>query len=259
MFRLFADQILHKRRQQEEMASAAVIQRSLLPDLSDLTAAAGSVDLHAEMRAARHVGGDFYDFFMLDEARLAIAIGDVCGKGMPASLFMAIVVTVLRIAARQERDVHSAIAMANSILCSNNSSSMFATLIYGVLDLRTGLLEYCNCGHNRPLLLRKNSEPASLPGGGLPVALFPQTVYEVFRATLEPGDVMMLITDGVTEAMTRSGEEFGDERLIAMLTGLQDEPTSVFVSKVFSAVDAFADGADPSDDITCIALKRLGQ
>ncbi|MGO8954289.1 MAG: SpoIIE family protein phosphatase [Rhodomicrobium sp.] len=256
-FRRFADQILHKRRQQDEMASAAIIQQSLLPDPSVLAAFAGRLDLHAEMRAARHVGGDFYDFFMLDDGRLAIAIGDVCGKGIPASLFMAIVVTVLRLAARQERNVQSAVALANSILCSNNASSMFATLIYGVLDLGTGLLEYCNCGHNQPLLLKRHGEPLSLPGGGLPVALFPEVTPQVFRATVEPGDVMVFITDGVTEAMTRSSEEFGEKRLIDMLSGLQEGPASGFVSRIFSAVNAFADGADPSDDITVVALKRL--
>ena len=131
-FHRFASQILDKRRQHDEMASAAIIQQSFLPKTSNLAAIEGVLELHAEMRPAREVGGDFYDFFMLDADHFAIAIGDVCGKGIAASLFMAVVVTVLRTAAREEKDVASTISRANSLLCRDNASSMFATAFYAV-------------------------------------------------------------------------------------------------------------------------------
>src|SRR6185503_11708835 len=119
---------------------------------------------------AREVGGDFYDFFMLDADHLAIAIGDICGKGIAASLFMAVVVTVLRTAAYEEKNVASTISRTNAILCRDNVSSMFATVFYAVLNLRTGALEYCNCGHNAPHCLLATGETRELSATGLPLA-----------------------------------------------------------------------------------------
>ena len=107
------------------------------------------------MRPAREVGGDFYDFIPLDSNRLALVVGDVCGKGMPASLFMSVVVTVLRMAAREEQNAASAIARANALLCQDNKASMFATCFFAVLHLSEGVLEYCNCGHNAPIHLSR--------------------------------------------------------------------------------------------------------
>ena len=160
-FHRFASQILDKRRQHDEMASAAIIQQSFLPKTSNLAAIEGVLELHAEMRPAREVGGDFYDFFMLDANHLAIAIGDICGKGIAASLFMAVVVTVLRTAAHEEKNVASIISRANSLLCRDNASSMFATAFYAVLNLRSGVLEYCNCGHNAPFCFSPQAKPAT--------------------------------------------------------------------------------------------------
>lgn len=255
-FRRFADQIVHKRRQQDEMASAAVIQQSLLPDLALLQIPAGT-GLHAAMRPARHVGGDFYDVLMLDNNRLAIVAGDVCGKGMPASLFMAVAVTVLRVVARQEHRLGAMLKLANAILCANNPSSMFATVLYGVLDLETGDFEYCNCGHQPPLLLRPSGELSSLPGGGLALAMMPDLPARVFSAKVRPGDALIFITNGVTEAMDGASEEFGEDRLGAALAGRNASAQDI-VSSIFSAVDAFAGGTEQFDDITCVAVKFQG-
>jgi phosphoserine phosphatase RsbU/P len=255
-FHRFASQILDKRRQHDEMASAAIIQQSFLPKTSNLAAIEGVLELHAEMRPAREVGGDFYDFFMLDADHFAIAIGDVCGKGIAASLFMAVVVTVLRTAAREEKDVASTISRANSLLCRDNASSMFATAFYAVLNLRSGVLEYCNCGHNAPFQLLSSGETRGFPATGLPLALFADRSPAMASVTLNQSDTLVLFTDGVTEAMNLSQEELGEAAFIEILAGSRDRPVAEIVSRIFSTVDSFSQGTEQTDDITCIAIRR---
>jgi serine phosphatase RsbU (regulator of sigma subunit) len=257
-FRRFAGQILDKRRVHDEMASAALIQQAMLPHSSAIEATRGTLDLHAEMRPALQVGGDLYDFFMLNQDRLAFTIGDVCGKGIPASLFMAMVVTVLRIAAKEVQDVGSIMRRANAILCCENASSMFATLFFGILDLRTGLLEYCNCGHIPPVVLSHDTDLRRLPGSGLPIGLFPDQTQQVHAVALVPEDRLFLFTDGITEAMSVSGVEFGEDRLEASITALRALPASELVLGVISAVKEFTHGAEQSDDITCLAIRWDG-
>jgi len=255
-FHRFASQILNKRRQHDEMASAAIIQQSFLPKTSNLASNESVIELQAEMRPAREVGGDFFDFFMLDADHLAFAIGDICGKGMAASLFMAVVVTVLRTAAHGEKNVASIISRANSLLCRDNASSMFATVFYGVLNLRSGLLEYCNCGHNAPLLFLSSGEIRSFPATGLPLALYADRSPAMASVTLNPSDTLVLFTDGVTEAMNLSKEEFGEAAFIETLAGSRDRPGAEIISRIFSTVDSFAQGTEQTDDITCIAIRR---
>lgn len=255
-FHRFSSQILDKRRQHDELASAAIIQQSFLPNTSNLTAIDGVLELHAEMRPVREVGGDFYDFFMLDADHLAIAIGDICGKGIAASLFMAVVVTVLRTAAHEEKDVASTIARTNTVLCRDNASSMFATVFYAVLNLRSGVLEYCNCGHNAPFLILPTGETRSFPATGLPLALFADQASAMARVTLSPSDTLVLFTDGVTEAMNLSKEELGEVAFIETLASSRDRPVAEIVSGIFSTVDSFSQGAEQTDDITCIAIRR---
>lgn len=255
-FRRFASQILDKRRQHDELASAAIIQQSFLPKTANLASIESILELHAEMRPAREVGGDFYDFFMLDADHLAIAIGDICGKGIAASLFMAVVVTVLRTAAHEEQDVASTIARANSVLSRDNASSMFATAFYAVLNLRTGVMEYCNCGHNAPFLVLPSGETRSFPATGLPLALYADRTPAVARLTLSHSDIFVLFTDGVTEAMNASQEELGEAAFVEALAGSRLLPVAEIVSRIFSAVDSFAQGAEQTDDITCLAIRR---
>jgi len=255
-FHRFSSQILDKRRQHDELASAAIIQQSFLPKTSNLAIIENVLEVHAEMRPAREVGGDFYDFFMLDADRLAIAIGDICGKGIAASLFMAVVVTVLRTAAHEEKDVASTIARANAVLCRDNASSMFATAFYAVLNLRTGILEFCNCGHNAPFLLLASGETRSFPATGLPLALYADRTPAMASVTLNYTDTLVLFTDGVTEAMNLRQEEFGEAAFIETLASSRDRPVAEIISRIFSSVDSFSQGAEQTDDITCIAIRR---
>ena len=187
-FRRMAEQIILRRTQREEMASAAAIQRSMLPPPLDPATCGERVDVAARMRPARDVGGDFYDYFLIDENRLAVVIADVCGKGVPASLFMAITRTVIRLVARAGGDIATGIARANELLSAENDASMFVTLFYAELDMRDGTLAYCNCGHNPPQVIRADGTCEELGATGMPLAMLPNSTYEAERVTLAPGE-----------------------------------------------------------------------
>ena len=218
-FRRFANQILSKQRQQAEVASASLIQQSFLPTESSLDLTDSDFEISAKIRPAREVGGDFYDFFELSADQVAIVIGDVCGKGIPASIFMAVVVTVLRTAAREQPDAATTIARTNAILCRDNAASLFATAFYGVLNIRSGTLDYCNCGHNAPLHILASGESSRLTATELPLALYTDRPYAASRIHLNPGDDLILFTDGVTEALNTMKQEFGDSLLEETLLG----------------------------------------
>lgn len=256
-FRRFAAEIVDKRRKDDELASAALIQRSFLPRNESLKPLAGVLDLSANMRPAREVGGDFYDFFMLDEHRLAVAIGDVCGKGIPASLFMAVTISTLRSVALEELDVGRTLSRTNAILCRDNDASMFATLFFAVIDTRTGELEYGNCGHNAPYILSGDGGMQSLPNTGIPVGLIADRSAKAVRTMLGKDDALVLFTDGVTEAMNYAQEEFGNPRLAALLGDARVLKSGELVTRIFTEVDSFAAGEEQTDDITCLTLKLL--
>jgi sigma-B regulation protein RsbU (phosphoserine phosphatase) len=255
-FHRFASEIVGKRRREDEMASAAFIQQSLLPKEATINRLRPDVEIAARMRPAREVGGDFYDFFLLDDDRIAFAIGDVCGKGTPASLFASIVVTLLRTLGRDRADVATVVNRANLLLCEDNDAAMFATVFFGVLDLRDGVLTYANCGHVAPAHLSRTGHVARLKTTGAALGIDSSCVARATQTRFEPGDKLILVTDGVTEAMNAAKEEFGEPRFVAVVeTGLQEPPRDV-VSRLFAAVDAFADGEEQSDDIGCLTIER---
>jgi phosphoserine phosphatase RsbU/P len=256
-FRKFAQEIVGKRRRQDELASAAIIQQSYLPSHDVLANAEDALKLHARMRPARNVGGDLYDFFPLDDDRVVIAIGDVCGKGIPASMFMAVVMTVLRVAAHEESSPEAIVARANAVLSRDNITTMFATLFFGVLDLRDGTLEYCNCGHNAPIILGGDGKISTLRETGLPLALFPERSATAKAVRLTSSDLLVLFTDGVTEAMNPAKEEFSDERLLETVRAARHLGTEEVVEIIFREVDSFAQDAEQADDITCLALRCI--
>src|SRR5215471_14487057 len=246
-FRRFADQIVSKQRQRAEMASAALIQQSFLPKESAVSLTDSDVKIAANIRPAREVGGDFYDFFRLDQGRLSIVIGDVCGKGIPASIFMAVVVTVLRTAAHEGLDVASTIERANTILCRDNAASLFATAFYGVLNLRSGIFEYCNCGHNAPVHVSASGEPSRLTATGLPLGLFADRSAATSRLQINPGDFLIMFTDGVIDALNPRKEDFGDNRLMETILSSRNLTMTELISHLFAAVDDFAQGEQQAD------------
>jgi serine phosphatase RsbU (regulator of sigma subunit) len=259
---LVADRIMAAQREREraheaEMASAAAIQRAMLPR-GEPDSVAGRLDIFAHMTPAREVGGDLYDIVKLDETRVAITIGDVCGKGIPASLFMAITQTVMRLVVRTGNDLQAEIKTANELLVANNTEEMFTTLFCGVIDVAAATLTYCNCGHNPPLLLRQGADAfETLRNCGPPLAVMDDIVYVPRTLALAPGDLLLLYTDGVTEAEDPQGAQFGMKRLQDAILSARGKPARLVVEHVVERVAAFANDAPQSDDITCVAVVAL--
>jgi sigma-B regulation protein RsbU (phosphoserine phosphatase) len=252
-FGRMAEQIVLRRQREDEMASAAIIQRALLPKPADV-ATTRSADLCASMIPAREVGGDFYDVIELEDGRLAAGIGDVCGKGVPAALFMGITRTLMRINLKDDPDLGRAVLKTNRFLIDDNVSDLFATLFYVIFDPRSGSLDYCSCGHNPPLVRRGDGTVQKLPAGGLPVGIFDGMTPKVHRETLNAGDFLFLYTDGVTEALDARGQEFGEDRLAALLKEGGVARAADWVDLVLASVRRFSAGAPQSDDITCLAM-----
>ena len=256
--RIMAAQLAQRRAHEAEMASAAAIQRAMLPSLQSSDFAEGTLDTFAHMVPAREVGGDLYDIVKLDDgSRIVFTIGDVCGKGVPASLFMAITQTVMRLVVRSGEDLQAEVNAANELLVANNREEMFATLFCGVLDVPSGAMTYCNCGHNPPLVLRKGAsmfEP--LQTSGPPLGIVDGISYRLQSIALAPGDLLFLYTDGVSEAENTQSALFGMERLEQTLLEMRGQPARSVVEHVVKRVAEFAKGAPQSDDITCVAIVR---
>ncbi|MFL5064742.1 MAG: SpoIIE family protein phosphatase [Xanthobacteraceae bacterium] len=257
--RSMAAQLAQRRAHEAEMAGAAAIQRAMLPSMQQSGFAEGQFDIFPHMMPAREVGGDLYDIVKLDENRVVITIGDVCGKGVPASLFMAITQTVMRLVVRSGRDLQAEIEAANKLLVANNTEAMFTTLFCGVIDVPSGTVTYCNCGHNPPLVLRRGERTfESLFKCGPPLGIADRS-YVPRSITLAPGDMMLLYTDGVTEAENSQLAQFGIERLEQTILEMRGQPARKVVEHVIRRVAEFAKGAPQSDDITCVAVVRSEQ
>jgi len=255
--RIMAAQIAQKRAREAEMASAAAIQRAMLPSMQSSNFAEGQLDIFAHMIPAREVGGDLYDLVELDGNRVVVTIGDVCGKGVPASLFMAITQTVMRLVVRSGQHLQAEINAANNLLVANNREEMFTTLFCGVIDGPSGAISYCNCGHNPPLVLRTGEstfEP--LRNCGPPLGMVDDISYTPRSIALAPGDMLLIYTDGVTEAENSQLAQFGMERLQQTILEIRGHPARSVVEHIVKRVAEFAKGAPQSDDITCIAVVR---
>jgi serine phosphatase RsbU (regulator of sigma subunit)/CHASE2 domain-containing sensor protein len=255
--RIMAAQRAQQRAREAEMASAAAIQRAMLPSIRPSDFAEGRLDVFAHMVPAREVGGDLYDIARLDSNRVVVTIGDVCGKGVPASLFMAITQTIMRLVVRSGEDLEAEVKAANNLLVANNREEMFTTLFCGVIDALSGTMTYCNCGHNPPLILRRGEstfEP--LRNCGPPLGIMDGISYTPRSIALAPGDMVLLYTDGVTEAENAESAQFGMKRLEETMFETRDQPARSVVEHVIKRVAEFANGAPQSDDITCVAIVR---
>ena len=215
------------------------------------------MDIYASMEAASDIGGDFYDFFRLDGDHIALVIADVCGKGIPAALFMAVSRTIIRSKGTQCDHAGECLTESNRLLSAYSVDCMFITVFYAIYNTKTGLVTYSNAGHNPPLLLRSNGRVEVLPKPkNTIVGAFDNISYKEDTFQLEHGDTLVLFTDGVTEAMNPHNEEFGSKRLNDVLGGLASCSSQQIVETVKSSVREFADGAEQSDDITMLVLKR---
>jgi sigma-B regulation protein RsbU (phosphoserine phosphatase) len=240
-----------------ELEVARQIQHSILPRDFGPKGATGGCSIAAEMHAANEVGGDFYDFFMIDEDRLGVVVGDVAGKGVPAAIYMSLSRTLLRATAQLGLEAGESLRHANRTLCSEGDAGLFVTSVYAIVNTRTGAIEYSCAGHFPPFLVRAARGAEEAPSaGGMVLAIDPDARYDSGHAMLNPGDLMVLYSDGVTEAANHAEDFFGDERLAATLTRVAGADEQTAVSALANDVKAFADGYRQSDDITIVAVRR---
>jgi sigma-B regulation protein RsbU (phosphoserine phosphatase) len=238
---------------QAELAVAARIQQSLLPEPM---VARENLDVAAAMLPARHVSGDFYDFFQIDQARFGFVVGDVSGKGIPAALFMAVSRTVLRATALRGAPPNESLAAVNRLLVPQSGGHMYVTLFYGILDLNSGRFEWSVGGHAPPLLLRTEGALSQLEGPrGFMVGMFDEVEYEVSERILAPGDTVLVYTDGVTEAADAAGELFGRKRLISTLRDFHPLTAAGAVERVITDVGFFTGESPRADDVTVLAVR----
>lgn len=241
-----------------ELEAAHRIQMGLLPEPRELFTGEKRFDLEAVLEPARTVGGDFYDCFMLDEERLFFLVGDVSGKGLGASLFMALSKSLLKsIALRKKSDPAAILTRASREISRDNRESLFVTAFAGVLDTRTGELAFCNAGHEPPVASLIGETPQRLfESGGPPLCVIENYEYTSQRIQLGRGGWICVVTDGVTEAMNERGELYGSARLLNVLRE-QNEPAAI-LQAVRDDVRAFAGNAEQSDDLTLLCVRWSG-
>jgi serine phosphatase RsbU (regulator of sigma subunit) len=241
-----------------ELEAARRIQMGLLPAPRRVFAGEARFVLEAGLEPARIVGGDFYDCFMLDAHRLFFVVADVSGKGLAASLFMALAKSLLKsIALRGGGDPAAILSQASAEIARDNPESFFVTAFAGILDARSGVLEFCNAGHEPPYLCRPEAAPERLEhAGGPPLCVVERFPYPCARRALAPGESLCVITDGVTEAMDSGGALYGSARLRAVLEGMASPEAAVGVIR--ADVRRFAGAAEQSDDLTLLCVRWNG-
>lgn len=247
-------------RADAEMAMAKSIQTNVLPSIfPPYPNLVGRIDIFARMITAKEVGGDFYDFYFVNRGKLALVMADVSGKGVPAALFMMRAKTVLQGLLKGGLDVCEAVKVANNRLAEGNDANMFVTAWIGVFDIETGVFEYVNAGHNPPLIARADGSVVDLVGkSGPPLAAMEDVPYRKLTGTLGVGDIVLLYTDGVTEALNKAHELYGEERLrTVMREAVHLTSVESVLQGIIDSIHAFAEGADQADDITILAFRRL--
>ncbi len=239
-----------------ELGVAARMQESILPTAFPRDS---RYELFASMTPALEVGGDFYDFFGLEDGRIGVVIADVSGKGVPAALFMMVSRTLMKGTAIGERDPRKALDEVNQLLYESNEEAMFVTVFYATFDPATGLLEFANAGHNLPYLVRADGEVDQIESdAGVVLGILPGFSFPGGSIALGPGDAVFFYTDGITEAMNERGEEYGDGALSRVLAASPGADAKSMTGRVVDAVRVHAGGADQSDDITSLCLRYNG-
>lgn len=261
---LMASQVEHDQLVaiQNDLHIAQEIQQAMLPKTFPPFPERTDFDLHAFLKAAKMVGGDLYDYFLMDDGRLFFIIGDVSDKGVPASLFMAITKAIFKshFASKNRGAINEEATSVNGFLSSENESMMFVTAFLGILDQVTGIVEYIDAGHESPLILRKNNEVEVLKKkGGLALGIDGEFPYQSHTFRLEPGDTLFLYTDGVPDANNKAGERFGMERVKLLLAGATSAATPQEIDEVmYQHVKEFIGENAQFDDITLLTLRYTG-
>ncbi|MBR3078784.1 MAG: SpoIIE family protein phosphatase [Prevotella sp.] len=241
-----------------DLAVASEIQHAILPRIfPPFPENEREVDLAALMRAAKDVGGDFYDFFRIDKEHIGLVMADVSGKGIPAAIFMAVSRTLIRAIGLQGFSPEVCITKANDLLCCESAESMFVTVFYAIYNIYTGELEYCNGGHNSPFILRADGRLEQMPmSTNCLVGVIEGCSYTKEKMKINVGDTLLMYTDGVNEAFNVNLEEYGEARMEKILSALNGKTCREIIDGQLEDVKRFAEGAEQSDDITIMALKR---
>ncbi len=244
-----------KERLESELSIASEIQMSLLPHTFTPFPNNPRLELHAIIQSARHVGGDFYDYFPLDDDRLFISIGDVCGKGAPAAILMAQTKSLLETAALGHAEPDQVLSHVNRRMAVDNDNCNFVTIFCGILNLASGELVFSNAGHNPPVMITaQGAQFLSVPEGPA-VGFFEQSEFTASKITFSPGDALLAYTDGVTEAMNSQDAVFTEARLLSLMNSRSWESCRALTETTFGEVTAFEEGAEQADDITLLAVR----
>jgi sigma-B regulation protein RsbU (phosphoserine phosphatase) len=247
-----------KERIQSELKVATDIQASLLPRLFPAFPDRPEFEVFATMDPAKEVGGDFYDFFFIDENRLCFLIADVADKGVPAALYMMVAKTLLKSEAQRIGAPDEILRNVNNILAADNENCMFVTVFCAILDTRTGEVSFANAGHNPPLVNKPDGFAYMTPKVGFVLGPIPDSAYERESIVLLPGDTLFLYTDGVTEAQNSDSELYGEHRLLDAVKLSGAESLTEMIHFIRAEVTRHADGAPQSDDVTMLAIKFKG-
>jgi serine phosphatase RsbU (regulator of sigma subunit) len=243
-----------ERAMAKEMHQAALIQERLLGSPPSVE----GMDIGAKTVASRAVGGDYYDFIKYPDGRVAIMVGDVAGKGMPAALLMSSLQARVHVVFEEADHLAQKMTRLNKSTCANCPENRFITFFTCIADPRTGDVVYTNAGHNPPLVVKAKGGFETLPGaGGMILGILPMAQYQEAHITLDPGDVLVLFSDGVTEEADPLDNQFGEERLANIVAALRGRPAAEIVQEVHRAVHAFTQGAPAADDITVVIARRL--
>jgi len=241
-------------RMKEEMRFAYEIQMKLMPKEPPQVP---GYEIAGRSIPAMEVGGDYFDFIPVDEHQLGFCLADISGKGMPAALLMANLQATLRGQIFLDADAHECVQRSNTLLYRSTDSNKFATLFYGLLNTENHELSYCNAGHDPPLLLRSDMQLQRLGPGGLMLGFMEDFSYFKDVVSLSPGDLLVLFSDGITEAMNADEEEFEEERLINVMKENRDDRPEVLIDKIIETVQSFAGDEPQMDDMTIIVIKRV--
>jgi len=248
-----------KERISTELHMANQIQESMLPSIFPAFPERKEFDIYATMDPAREVGGDFYDFFLIDEDHLCMVIADVSGKGVPAALFMMISKIIIQSCAMLGRSAGEILTKTNEALCSNNRMQMFVTVWLGILEISTGKLTAANAGHEYPVLMKDGRFELFKDRHGLVIGGFDGIKYKEYELMLQPGDKLFVYTDGVAEAMNKDKELFGTDRLLVALNMEPAEKPLNVLRNVRKAVDDFVGDAEQFDDLTMLCMEFKGK
>jgi sigma-B regulation protein RsbU (phosphoserine phosphatase) len=243
-----------ERAMAKEMQQAALIQRQLLPSVPPPTP---GLELAGRTTACRTVGGDYYDYIRFEDGRVCVLVGDVAGKGMPAALLMSSLQARVHVVFEEPDHIAQKMMRLNKAICSNCPDNRFITFFLGVVNPHTGEMVYSNAGHNPPVVVRAAGGFETLSGGGVILGILPMATYQEFTAKLEHGDILILFSDGVTEAADPQDQEFGEKRLAELVASMRDRPAREIVEQIHQAVMAFTEGAPAADDITVVVVKRI--